>query len=108
MIKEDKDSELLPEKEDSLDEAKQEITDENLNNVIEEPLSLEEQIEELQEKVLRAQAEVQNVRRIAAQEVTRARLYGAESLAREFLSVGDNLQRAIESAKEEIDLSSMR
>ena len=108
MIKEDKDSELLPEKEDSLDEAKQEITDENLNNVIEEPLSLEEQIEELQEKVLRAQAEVQNVRRIAAQEVTRARLYGAESLAREFLSVGDNLQRAIESSKEEIDLSSMR
>ena len=108
MIKEDKDSELLPEEEDSLDESKQEITDENVNNVIEEPLSLEEQIEELQEKVLRAQAEVQNVRRIAAQEVTRARLYGAESLAREFLSVGDNLQRAIESAKEEIDLSSMR
>jgi len=91
-----------------LEEDRKEISDEDLENITEEPLSLDKQIEDLQEKVLRAQAEVQNVRRIAAQEVTRARLYGAESLAREFLSVGDNLQRALDSSEDATDLDSMK
>ena len=111
MINEDKEVESVPQEpqeEDLVEDAKQEITEEDLQNVIEEPLPLDKQIEELQEKALRAQAEVQNVRRIAAQEVTRARLYGAESLAREFLSVGDNLQRAIDSSKEESDFNTMK
>ena len=108
MIKEDKETGEAPEEEGLLEEDKQEISDEDLENITEEPLSLDKQIEDLQEKVLRAQAEVQNVRRIAAQEVTRARLYGAESLAREFLSVGDNLQRAVDSSVEGTDLSSMK
>ena len=108
MINEDKEVGPVPQEEDLAEDAKQEITEEDLQNVIEEPLPLDKQIEELQEKALRAQAEVQNVRRIAAQEVTRARLYGAESLAREFLSVGDNLQRAIDSSKEESDFNSMK
>ena len=108
MIKEDKEIGETSEEESLLEEDKQEISDEVLENITEEPLSLDKQIEDLQEKVLRAQAEVQNVRRIAAQEVTRARLYGAESLAREFLSVGDNLQRAVDSPVEGADLSSMK
>jgi len=107
LIKEDKETGEAPEEEGLLEENKQEISDEDLENITEEPLSLDKQIEDLQEKVLRAQAEVQNVRRIAAQEVTRARLYGAESLAKEFLAVGDNLHRAIESSKEETDLTSI-
>ena len=57
--------------------------------------SSEDLIKDLEDQLLRAKAEVQNVRRIAAQEVTRARLYGIESLAKEFLSVGDNIERAI-------------
>ena len=108
MIKEDKETLEAPEEEGFLVDDKKEITDEDLENIIEEPLSLDKQIEDLQEKVLRAQAEVQNVRRIAAQEVTRARLYGAESLAREFLSVGDNLQRALDSSEDATDLDSMK
>jgi molecular chaperone GrpE len=89
--------------------------EEQLEEVLEASDDLEEgvispqiQIADLQEQVLRAQAEVQNVRRIAAQEVTKARLYGAESLAREFLAVGDNLERALESCLEgsEVDLIS--
>ena len=55
------------------------------------------QIEELKDKLLRAQAEVQNVRRVATKEITKARLFGIESLAKEFIVVGDNLQRALES-----------
>ena len=108
LIKEDKETLEAPEEEGFLVDDKKEITDEDLENIIEEPLSLDKQIEDLQEKVLRAQAEVQNVRRIAAQEVTRARLYGAESLAREFLSVGDNLQRALDSSEDATDLDSMK
>lgn len=107
MEKKDKDSKVISEKEDLINEHDHEISEEHLDNITEEPVSLERQIEELQEKLLRAQAEVQNVRRIAAQEVTRARLYGAESLAKEFLAVGDNLHRAIESSKEEADLTSV-
>jgi len=108
LIKEDKETVEAPEEEGFLVDDKKEITDEDLENITEEPLSLDKQIEDLHEKVLRAQAEVQNVRRIAAQEVTRARLYGAESLAREFLSVGDNLQRALDSSEDATDLDSMK
>ena len=108
LIKEDKETLEAPEEEGFLVDDKKEITDEDLENITEEPLSLDKQIEDLQEKVLRAQAEVQNVRRIAAQEVTRARLYGAESLAKEFLSVGDNLQRALDSSEDTTDLDSMK
>ena len=63
--------------------------------------SLEEEIESLKDQILRAKAEVQNVRRVAEQEVRKARLYGVESLAKNFLSVGDNLERAIESLNED-------
>ena len=62
--------------------------------------SPEDLIKDLEDQLLRAKAEVQNVRRIAAQEVTRARLYGIESLAKEFLAVGDNIERAIASCEE--------
>ena len=70
--------------------------------------SPEDQIKDLEDQLLRAKAEVQNVRRIAAQEVTRARLYGVESLAKEFLSVGDNIERAIASCEEDQDTSSIK
>jgi len=70
--------------------------------------SLEDQIKDLEDQLLRAKAEVQNVRRIAAQEVTRARLYGVESLAKEFLSVGDNIERAIASCEEDQDTSNIK
>ena len=66
-----------------------------------EEISQEEIIKDLEDQLLRAKAEVQNVRRIAAQEVTKARLFGVESLAKDFLSVADNLERAIESCGEE-------
>ena len=75
---------------------------EDLNNDIEEieEASSEDIIKDLEDQVLRSKAEVQNVRRIAAQEVTKARLFGIESLAREFLAVGDNLERAILSCQD--------
>ena len=68
----------------------------------------EDQIKDLEDQLLRAKAEVQNVRRIAAQEVTKARLFGVESLAKEFLSVGDNIERAIASCEEDQDTSNIQ
>ena len=76
----------------------------NIEGVESEAISFEEQVKELEDQLLRAKAEVQNVRRIAAQEVTKARLFGIESLAKEFLSVADNLERAIDICSEEENL----
>jgi len=63
--------------------------------------SLLNKVEELSDQLLRSQAELQNVRRSASQEITKARLFGVESLAREFLTVGDNLERALDSCSKE-------
>ena len=83
----------------------QEETDQTIIEGVEsEAISFEEQVKELEDQLLRAKAEVQNVRRIAAQEVTKARLFGIESLAKEFLSVADNLERSIDICSEEENL----
>ena len=70
--------------------------------------SPEDLLKDREDQLLRAKAEVQNVRRIAAQEVTRARLYGIESLAKEFLSVGDNIERAIASCEEGEEITNIK
>ena len=75
---------------------------------VSEEISQEEIIKDLEDQLLRAKAEVQNVRRIAAQEVTKARLFGVESLAKDFLSVADNLERAIESCGEDEQFLSIK
>mgnify|MGYP001424922335 FL=1 len=85
-------------KDESIDSEKE--NPEELESEEESP-SLEEEIESLKDQVLRAKAEVQNVRRVAEQEVRKSRLYGAEYLAKNFLSVGDNLERAIESLNDD-------
>ena len=50
---------------------------------------------ELQDKLLRALAEAQNVRRRAQQDVERERKFGVERFAKDMLSVADNLGRAL-------------
>jgi molecular chaperone GrpE len=70
----------------------------------EEP-SLEEEVTRLQEDLvsardaaLRAQADAQNVKRRAEQDVEKARKFALERFAGELLPVVDNLERALESA----------
>ena len=100
-------------KENGLDQ-EEDLLDEQLDESHEKPveaeaeLSLEQQIDDLKDQLLRAQAEVQNVRRVAGQEITKARLYGVEFLAREFLVVGDNLQKALESCNEKAEIDSIK
>ncbi len=60
--------------------------------------ALAAELAEARDQVLRAQAEVQNTRRRAEQDVERARKYALERFCSELLPVVDNLERALESA----------
>lgn len=60
---------------------------------------LQQQLEEAKENNLRVQAEMQNVRRRAEQDVEKAHRYGLEKIINELLPVVDNLERAITSAQ---------
>jgi len=59
---------------------------------------LREELEQASDSALRAQAEAQNAKRRAEQEVERARKYALERFVGELLPVVDNLERALESA----------
>ena len=68
-------------------------------------MTLEDEIAQLQEDVaqardaaLRAQADAQNVKRRAEQDVEKARKFALERFVGELLPVVDNLERALESA----------
>ena len=56
---------------------------------------LEDQLAEAKQQTLYAQAEIQNVRRRAEKEVADARAYATTSVARDILSVADNLSRGL-------------
>jgi molecular chaperone GrpE len=90
---------------DDGDNVSEEILLEDETTELEEVKSDEDIIKDLEDQVLRAKAEVQNVRRIAAQEVTKARLFGVEALAKEFLSVSDNLERAVISCEDSEEIN---
>ena len=57
--------------------------------------ALNEQIAALQQDILYARAETQNVRRRAEKEVADAHVYAVTKFARDILSVGDNVTRAL-------------
>ena len=58
---------------------------------------------DLQDKLLRALAEAQNVRRRAQQDVERERKFGVERFAKDMLSVADNLGRALSALPGDAD-----
>ncbi|MFV0576879.1 MAG: nucleotide exchange factor GrpE [Vibrio sp.] len=58
----------------------------------------EAQVKEQQDSVLRARAEVDNMRRRSEQEIDKARKYALNKFAEELLPVIDNLERAIQAA----------
>lgn len=59
---------------------------------------LQSDIERLNDRTLRAQADAQNIKRRAEQEMEKARKYALERFAGELLPVVDNLERALEAA----------
>ena len=67
-------------------------------------LSIEDKLKDSQDKLLRALAEIENQRRRFEKETKEAFEYGGFNLARETLSVLDNLQRAYQSIKNDESL----
>lgn len=61
-------------------------------------LASEAKVQEQQESVLRAKAEVENMRRRTEQEIDKARKYALNKFSEELLPVIDNLERAIQAA----------
>jgi len=64
--------------------------------------SLRGDLEQAQQDVLYARAEVQNVRRRMEKDIQDARAYAATGFARDVLSVWDNLSRAIDAIPTEL------
>jgi len=61
--------------------------------------ALRDENKSLQDRLLRALAEAENVRRQADRTATEARQYGISEFARESLLIVDNLQRTVEAAE---------
>ncbi|MDD1795949.1 nucleotide exchange factor GrpE [Enterovibrio sp. ZSDZ42] len=58
----------------------------------------EEKVKEQQDSVLRARADIENMRRRTEQEIDKARKFALERFANELLPVIDNMERAVEMA----------
>jgi molecular chaperone GrpE len=84
--------------EPTAEESAPEVTVESLQLELQAAL---EQVENQKEDVIRAQAEVQNIRRRAELDVSKAHKFGQEKLITELLGLVDNLERAITASKAE-------
>lgn len=62
---------------------------------------LQADVEEARDAALRAQADAQNVKRRAEQDVEKARKFALERFAGDLLPVVDNLERALEAASDD-------
>ena len=83
-----------------------ELTEENeINTLEEENKVLSELVKGLEEKVLRAQAEVENVRKISQKEILKSRIFSAESITKDLLTPIDNLHRSLEHSESGIPSS---
>ncbi|MEL6694013.1 MAG: nucleotide exchange factor GrpE [Pseudomonadota bacterium] len=64
-------------------------------------LALEVEKQELRDQMLRAMAEMENLRKRSEREKSDARVYAIEKFARDLLSVSDNMARALEALPED-------
>ena len=93
-----------PEGTSTNDEVVNESTDESATEdveILDEPLTPEEELAEANAKVLRITAEMENIRKRLQKEVSEARRYASTGLIRDVLGSMDNLGRAISAASDE-------
>lgn len=69
----------------------------------EELAALHAEVERLRDAALRAEAEMQNVRRRAEKDVAAAHKFGQERLLKDLLPIKDNLERALEAGAGQAD-----
>ncbi len=65
-----------------------------------DPAALAQEAAETKDRLLRALAEMENLRRRTEREVADARQYGVTGLARDLIGVADDLRRALDAAEE--------
>ncbi|OEY65623.1 nucleotide exchange factor GrpE [Marinobacter sp. X15-166B] len=92
---------------DQLEDDLQGTAEESVSGVEEQPEAasgpeneadaLRDQVQDLNDQMLRLQAEMQNVRRRAEMDVEKARKFGLERMVKELLPVADSLEKAVES-----------
>ena len=88
-----------------------EAEEKSLETLIEAVATLEQDLADARDQVLRARAEEENTRRRTAREAENARKFALEKFATELLPVIDNFERAVEAAdddsavREGLDLS---
>lgn len=70
--------------------------------------SVQTRLQEAEERLLRAQAEVENVRKRGQRELQDLLRYGEINLLRDILPVLDNIERAIEASEKTADVESLR
>jgi|TARA_B110000238_G_scaffold37271_2_gene39119 molecular chaperone GrpE len=93
------------------EEPKENEEDQNIEQKSEEDspeISKEDQIKDLEDKLLRSAAEIENIRKRAEKERSEAYKIGISIFVKDFVPVLDNIQRALESIKtaEEINYDS--
>jgi molecular chaperone GrpE len=71
----------------------------DMGTLLTENKALQEENKSLHDRLLRALADAENVRRQADRTATEARQYGVSEFARELLLIVDNLQRTVEAAE---------
>ena len=79
------------------------ILEEEIQDVATKEQELEEEVGKLKDQLLRTLAELENYRKRAEREREEMAKYAITGFARELLTVGDNLRRAIESVPPEHD-----
>ncbi len=67
-----------------------------------EVAKLQAEVAELKDRLLRAVAETENVRRRAEKDKADASAYGVTNFARDMLNISDNLRRALDSMPEKV------
>jgi molecular chaperone GrpE len=67
--------------------------------------ALEREHAEMKDRLLRALAEMENVRKRTEREIAESRLYSVASFARDMLVVADNMRRALEAVPPELRAS---
>ncbi len=94
------DSDAEPAKEDPPADPPGEGEDSKSENALQME-ALQAEVADLKDRLLRAAAEMENMRRRFEREMTDARQYSVTGFAREVLSIGDNLGRALSAVPEE-------
>jgi molecular chaperone GrpE len=64
--------------------------------------ALDRELAETKDRLLRALADMENLRKRTEREVTDARLYGISAFARDILGVADNMHRALQALDDEL------